>query len=253
MTDIDIPDRHELKYVVPEWQVDAVRDAIRPFCRLDGHAQARADRQYAIQSVYFDTPGLDLYRVTRERRARRFKVRARAYGERADEGAVFLEVKTKLKGLVKKSRARVSHGWVERLHAPLAAGATAAEKAFRDAVERHDLKPVLLVCYQREAWVSDVDHYARVTFDRRIVCQPWSRLGFDAGPAAWLAVDDRRALKSVPRAVVLELKCTLDVPRWMARVTERIGLRRVGVSKYCNGVERTWGSTSLRHHLALCT
>lgn len=244
MTVLDVPDRYELKYLLPEWQVEAVRDAIRPFCRPDACAETGPDGQYAVHSLYFDTPGLDLYRAARERRARRFKLRTRAYGERPGDGSVFLEVKRKLGSLVRKLRAPVTGDWAGRLRAPASGGASTAEKAFRETMGRHGLEPALLVRYDREAWVSAVDHYARVTFDRRIVCKPWRQLDFAGGRAAWLPVDDRGTLRDVPRAVVLELKCTREVPLWMARVTERLGLQRVGVSKYCNGVERARGSTS---------
>ena len=84
-----------------------------------------------------------------------------------------------------------------------------------------------------------------------MVVQPWHRLDFDHGPAAWVTADGPTTLGAVRRAVVLELKSTLDVPRWMARLTERLALRRVGVSKYCNGVDRVWGEAALRHGLSL--
>lgn len=252
MSEHEVPDRYELKYLISEWEVEAVRAAIRPFCRLDAHSEAASDRQYAIQSIYLDTARMGLYRHSEERRARRFKVRVRGYGERPGDGPVFLEVKQRLSGIVRKSRAIVPSGWAERLRGPVPAGAAAAEVAFRALVDRHALRPVLCVRYDREAWESRIDGYARVTFDRRLAVQPWEDLDLDARAAGWLSLDDRRTLRAVPRAVVLELKCSLDVPRWMAWLTERLGVRRVGLSKYCHGVERVWGATSLRGDLALC-
>ena len=109
---IEIPDRYELKYVIPEWQTDAVRRAIEPFCVLDPNSAREPSRQYAIQSLYLDTPNRDLYRISREKRARRWKARVRSYD---GSDTVFLEVKNKDHDLVKKPRARIpAAGWVER-------------------------------------------------------------------------------------------------------------------------------------------
>jgi SPX domain protein involved in polyphosphate accumulation len=252
MRGTDVPDRYELKYVIPEPEVEEVRAAIRPFCRLDAHSEEAPGHRYTIQSLYLDTRRLDLYRVARERRARRFKLRVRGYGARPGDGPVFLEVKERIGALVRKGRARMDAGWADRLWRPVPRSAGAAELAFRDRLERYALEPVLLVRYDREAWESHLDGYARVTFDRRLEVQPWGRMDLDAPPSAWLPLDDLRTLRAVPRAVVLELKCTVDVPRWMARVIERLGLRRVGVSKYCHGVDRVWGSRALPRDLAAC-
>lgn len=250
MSDLDIPQRYELKYVIPEWQVEAVREALQPFCRLDPHCAERHDHSYVIQSIYFDTWARGLYRRCRDRWARTMKVRARAYG--GGEGPVFLEVKRKQDGLVRKTRASVLSGWAERLRGTAPAGATPAEHLFRDAVARLSLEPALLVRYEREAWSSAVDHYARVTFDRRIACQQWSRWEFAGRETAWLPLDGRSSRHPVPQGVLLELKCTLDVPRWMSALVKRLGLQRVGFSKYCNGGERVWGWGTLVHTTSRC-
>ncbi|HOB05588.1 MAG TPA: polyphosphate polymerase domain-containing protein [Propionibacteriaceae bacterium] len=49
------------------------------------------DRSFGYTSLYYDTARLESYRQTAQRRRRRFKVRTRAY----DNGATFLEVKTR--------------------------------------------------------------------------------------------------------------------------------------------------------------
>jgi SPX domain protein involved in polyphosphate accumulation len=246
-----IPDRHELKYVIPEWKVDHVREAIRPFCALDRHCEQAAGHQYVIESLYLDTPDRDLYRVSRERRAERFKLRVRRYGDAGDQ--VFLEVKRKDRGMIRKLRARVpARGWAARLEGPLPFDASREEHDFRARMARWLLLPTVLVRYEREAWVSTIDEYARVTFDRRLVCQARPTWDFEADPCAWNPIDHGDALKRVEAGVVLELKCTVDAPRWMAHVVESLGLRRMGVSKYCNGVESVWGRRTASSYLSRC-
>lgn len=248
---IAIPDRHELKFVIPEGRVEAVRAAIRPFCELDRHCQAAPGHQYVIESLYLDTPARDLYRVSRERRASRFKLRVRRYGPDADR--IFFEVKNKDRGMIRKLRAKVpARGWAARLEGASPDDASAAELDFGAKLARYLLRPTVLVRYEREAYVSVVDDYARVTFDRNVVCQAHPAFDFEADPCAWLSIDHPGALKRVHHGVVLELKCTLDAPRWMTRLVETLGLRRMGVSKYCNGVESVWGREGFAPDLHRC-
>ncbi|MGC4114741.1 MAG: polyphosphate polymerase domain-containing protein [Myxococcales bacterium] len=200
-----IPDRHELKFIIPEHQVDSVRAAIRPFCDLDHHCQTAPDHQYVIESLYLDTPRRDLYRVSRERRASRFKLRVRRYGTKSDR--VFFEVKNKDRGMIRKLRAKVPvEGWADRLEGAYAQDAGAAEVDFRARTDRYLLRPTVLVRYEREAYVSLVDDYARVTFDRRVVCQPHETFDFEADPSSWRSIDHGLALKRVRAGVVLELE-----------------------------------------------
>ncbi|MBN2574696.1 MAG: polyphosphate polymerase domain-containing protein [Deltaproteobacteria bacterium] len=243
LTSIDIPDRYEFKYLIPERQVDAIRRAIEPFCTLDPHSARDPSGQYGIQSLYLDTPNRDLYRISREKRARRWKARVRAYD---GSDTVFLEIKNKDHDMVKKPRARVpAEGWAERVLGRLRPDATQAERLFRQRVERYRLVPTLMVRYRREAWLSIVDSYARVTLDRVVVCQPWDDWSLGADPRNWVALDSERSMWGVPSGVVLELKCLRAVPRWLSSLTRLAGLPRTRYSKYCKGVERLFARDTL--------
>jgi hypothetical protein len=240
---IEIPDRYEFKYLVPDEMVEDVRRAIQPFCALDRFSAQSPTREYAIQSLYLDTPNRDLFRMAGEKRAFRWKARVRSY-DNAD--VAFLEVKNKEEHMVKKPRARVArHDWAERIRAPLAPDASRAERLFRERVDRHGLVPMLMVRYDREAWVSQVDSYARVTFDRRIACQPWNEWSLDCDQAGWVSLDSSNIMWPVPHGVVLELKCLTAVPRWMSNLACSFGLQRTRYSKYCRGVERFWARGTL--------
>ncbi len=136
-------------------------------------------------------------------------------------------------------------GWAERLQGPAPADVSPAERMFRERCERFGLGPSLMVRYQREAWLSTVDSYARVTFDRRIVCQAWSDWSLGADERQWLALDDCRSMGGVPEGVVLELKCLTAVPRWLGHVVHSVGLPRARYSKFCKSVDRLWASDTL--------
>ena len=243
LASIEIPDRYEFKYLISEEQVDEIRRAIEPFCVLDPNSEREPSHAYGIQSLYLDTPTRDLYRISREKRGRRWKARIRRY-DGAD--TVFLEIKNKDHDMVKKSRARIpAAGWYERVHGPIAADASPAERLFCYRLERYHLIPMLMVRYRREAWLSTVDFYARVTFDRQVVCQSWADWSFDVDDRNWLALDSRRTMLGVPRGVVLELKCLNAVPRWLSHLVRNAGLQKILYSKYCRGVERLFARDTL--------
>jgi hypothetical protein len=81
--------RVDRKYLVPVADAAAILNRIDPRSRvleIDGR------REFAYDSVYFDTPDHLSYRLTAQRRRRRFKLRTRSY---VDTGGTFLELKTK--------------------------------------------------------------------------------------------------------------------------------------------------------------
>jgi hypothetical protein len=240
---IEVPDRYELKYLISESQVEAVRRAIRPFCVMDPNCENTPRGEYGIGSLYLDTPSRDLFRISRERRARRWKARVRLY-DGADR--VFLEIKSKDHDMIKKQRARIPFdGWVEHIHREPGPEAGFAERLFCQRLQTYGLVPMLMVHYMREAWLSAVDSYARVTFDRAVVAQSWSHWSFDVDEVNWLALDGANSMLMCPRGVVLELKCLTAVPRWLTSVVQSVGLVRARYSKYCKGIERHFGRDTL--------
>lgn len=240
-----IPNRYEFKYLIPECLTDPIRQAIAPFCELDKHAVGQPKNQYVITSLYLDTPGREFHRAKAERQSQRFKLRIRTYGIRSD-GPVFLEVKRKSGDIIAKNRTMVDRdSWSQGLTSELESSAGHAERDFRSLMDSWGAGPMLLARYHREPWVSVVDDYARVTFDRQLLYQPCHRydlLGEDNG---WLAQDDAIATRGSSTGLVLELKSTVSVPRWMIALARRFDLMRMGYSKYCTGVERVWGSESM--------
>jgi hypothetical protein len=243
-TSIEVPDRYELKYLISEHQVEEVRWAIEPFCVLDSYCAKMPGHEYGIRSLYLDTPQRDLFRISSERRAQRWKARVRRY-DGADR--VFLELKNKDHDLIKKQRARIPfEGWAERVHRQPGPEASLAEQMFCRRRETFGLVPTLMVYYMREAWLSTVDSYARVTFDRRIVAQAWSDWDFDVHAVNWVALDAPTSMLARPQGVVLELKSLTAVPEWLLSVVHRVGLIRGRYSKYCKGIERHFGRDTLR-------
>jgi hypothetical protein len=83
-----------------------------------------------------------------------------------------------------------------------------------------------------------MDHYARVTFDRRIEYQPtrsWTSFGRGG---RWIPIDSTIVQNKRMHfsGVVLELKTLSDAPEWMMHLITEFDLERTGHCKYSNAL-----------------
>ncbi|WP_028045996.1 polyphosphate polymerase domain-containing protein [Cellulomonas sp. URHE0023] len=81
--------RFDRKYVIPEAALDALLRGMESGARV---LQIGDERDFAYESVYFDTEDLASYLGAARRRRRRFKVRTRTY---VDSDLCWVEVKTR--------------------------------------------------------------------------------------------------------------------------------------------------------------
>jgi SPX domain protein involved in polyphosphate accumulation len=232
-------ERYEHKFLIPERIIPEIRSVARSTSRLDSYA--RDDGTYPIRSLYFDTPSLDLYMANDREQARRFKARVRMYP--GATSPYFLEVKQRVLDVIVKTRAPVPWDrWRQAIDCDRATldvmpeRSQAAVLAFASRVHAHHLEPVLLVQYEREAYVSEVDSYARLTFDRKICVQERTELDLDADDRRWRSIDHTAQTQTSEPVAVLELKFERRPPVWMHALVRRLELVRWSFSKYCYGL-----------------
>ena len=225
MLDADaIPPRREFKYLMDRRALPALRRALRVWCDLD--TNAGPDNTYALRSLYFDAPDLRLFHANEREAPDRFKARIRCYPEAASS-PVLAEIKFRSGDVIRKTRTRLPEGdWTAGLRAgPL--------DPFVVRMHRHDLRPVVLVDYRREAWMSRVDDYARVSIDSAIRCQASDRLSLDAHPGRWRPIDHPGLTWTHSSPLVVELKWAECAPAWMVQLVTSLDLLRHSFSKYC--------------------
>lgn len=234
-------ERREFKYLTDEATAAAVRAAARPFCTLDEHGASRPGGRYTINSLYLDTPTLELYRANGRELHDRFKLRVRDYPPDT-HGPVFLEVKRRVGDAIVKTRAAVPRKqWTALIEDPRVPMPGPAVERFVALLHTHQAGPACLVRYEREAWVSQVDGYARVTIDRNIRCQIQERLDLEADPGGWRNVDHAALQQTEDAMTVVELKFTRAVPRWMVNIVQSLDLLRSAFSKYGTAIQ-TWNT-----------
>ena len=248
-------ERHEGKYVIPPTLMPAIREYIGLFCDPDPNCKGFPP-EYVTTTLQLDTPAMSLHHAKESEAVTRFKLRARTYGTDG-KSPVFMEIKRKIIGVVVKSRARIPREkWCSEL---ILDPKRLLDVEFRSAKEEYAFlefvrltreigaTPKVLVRYTRESYVSRVDDYARVTFDRNLLYQPthsWDSWG-DAGK--WRPIDTPFTQDKGNRysGVILEIKTMSNPPMWVVDLIENFDLARTGNCKYSSAVwtESLFGET----------
>jgi len=228
--------RNEFKYFVHNSKMETLRNMILPFVKYDKFSQIMPEKHYTVRSIYFDTQAFDFYFEKVEGLKHRKKFRLRGYNTN-DGGSdlVFFEIKRKYEQPILKNRAPVSYngaleifrgGQIDNFITNTPKFPVAIENAnrfFFHYYQRH-LRPVILVIYEREAFVGVNDNTIRVTFDKN--------LRGVAFPSIDKLYSEERSRSSLKDYFILEVKFNDYYPSWMKPIIGILGLHRQSASKY---------------------
>lgn len=226
-TTADLQTRVDRKYVVPEHLADALLTELAPALRV---LEIDGARDFAYESVYFDSPDRASYLGAARGRRRRFKVRTRSY---LDSGQCLLEVKT-TGGRGETVKERLPYALADRARLTEAAHAFLADRGLPDAV-RARLAPALTTRYRRATLLADDG--SRATIDSGLEC---ASVG--------------RTTAGLPGLVIIETKSAgraTAVDRWLWRHHAR----PTRISKFGTGLAaldptlpaHRWHRTLTRH------
>lgn len=212
VTEAELLQRVDRKYLVENPVAEAMLDALDPRTRV---LQIDGRREFAYDSVYFDTPDHLSYRLAALRRRHRFKVRTRSY---LDTGTSFLELKTRSgRGRTVKNRIPTDPGNRETI--------TPGGRAYLAGLLGHlghdpalvdELRPTLEIRYCRTTLL--LPGGSRATIDRQL---RWEATGGGCGT-------------SLPDHIIIETKST-GRPGQLDRALWRAGSRPVSLSKFGTG------------------
>ncbi len=237
--------RYELKYAITEELAAGIRDYIRNICTLDKHVPPGMNG-YLVNNLYFDTPDLQFYYDSKFRKPIRYKPRARFYGEKATD-TIWPEIKYRHASVIWKKRYPVSvEHWQELFFQRKTERREPLVKTrldiFDDFIHWHDVRSVLHVRYFREPYVTDLEGYGRVTFDRQLCCRSTGgsiNLGYDEQDMVYY--DDPASCKNDDTPVILEIKVETFVPVWAVELIRTFQLMQRAFSKYCYGIDYLMG------------
>jgi len=206
--------RFDEKYLIPESQLLDFFDMLAASGNVEV-LEVKGERLVQYRTVYFDGPNLELYRLHRQGRRRRYKVRNRQYG---GDGPLMLEVKAKgISGKTLKVRQPHSasrHDVLDASDRRFIEGSVAQTYA---GLVVPPLENELTTDFHR---VTLVDRVAgmRITLDHNLTVS-------GRGKVVELSAGHVLAeFKSAQRRVATQ------------RMGRHLGLRPVSVSKYCLGV-----------------
>jgi len=227
--------RYEYKYLVPSEHYTALRTAVLPFLRPDGFAAQQSNGMYTVRSIYFDTPGFEMFHTKIEGIAHRMKVRLRGYNRGNDNSQVFMEIKRKYEGPILKNRADAPYEVVRQLFRPgtafedyvhLINNPDNARRFFYQILSRN-LHPVVNVIYEREPYLSshiNLENDFRLTFDLHLRSNSY--------PSVDRLFDETGATHAFPGFFILEIKFNQSCPQWIKPILEDFQLRKEPASKY---------------------
>ncbi len=242
-------DRYELKYVIPLEMIDSMTDFLSTYCSPDKYSLQTKSGFYRVNNLYLDSPNYRFLKNRMEGVDNRFNMRIRSYGDHSDM-PWFMEIKQKTGSVVRKYRAMINDcNWYQAYGEPDFVfqenpGDAFQEKnrmLFERLVFSYNAAPKVLTQYERYAWVSDVDEYARITFDRNL--RFMSETEYNLTPREEEMVScDPEVIFDPGCSVILELKCyALHVPLWMVDLIKYFDLRRRSFSKYMTGIAEVIG------------
>ena len=233
-------ERYELKFMISDQMIGPISDFVSIYCDFDKHAQMTEDGFYHVISLYLDSPNYLFLRNREENCDNRFNMRIRTYNNQ-DGLPCFFELKQKCGNIIRKYRTIIpDQDWqnvIECTKKDRTREAIDAVhiKSFQSMVKTYDARPKVLTDYKRMAFISNIDPYARVTFDKE--------LRYLAEDKFNLAADENMLPYDNPTAfnpgcnIILELKCYASrVPQWMLDLIKHFDLRSQRFSKYAGSM-----------------
>ena len=210
--------RKEVKYLLTEAQLAALRPA------LETHMEPDAFAHSSISNLYYDTPDFRMLRRSQEKPVYKEKLRLRSYGVPDEETQVFPEIKKKAEGIVYKRRVSMPYGDAIRYlsrRRPCEDGQIFQELNWM-LISYGSLAPRIFLSYERDSWKGREEPSLRLTLDREIL---WRTEALDLRRGAW----GEPLLE--PNQVLMEVKISNAAPLWLAEALSENGIFPVSFSK----------------------
>lgn len=221
--------------MVPNDRLDDLRSMILPFVELDTFAAGKNNGEYTVKSIYFDTSNFDYFFEKVDGFKLRKKIRIRGYNDENDQNTVFLEVKRKYYEPISKTRAPMTYEKLRMLFEGSGSDALAeltdvnhevinGAGSFFYHVYSNNLKPVVLVIYDREPFHDKFGNGVRLTLDKN--------LRSVAYPGINDLFDESKAKVALPDSFIFEVKFYDEFPFWLRGIVGHFGIIRQSASKY---------------------
>lgn len=217
---MNIFERVETKYVLTKEEYELLMKKIHKHLNQDEYFKT------TICNIYFDTDNYDLINKSIDKPIYKEKVRLRSYNVPSLNDYVFFEIKSKFKGTVYKRRIKIklsdyynyliNHQYDEN---------NQIMKEIDYLITRYNLKPKLMLSYDRTSYYDKDNKNFRITFDQNIRSRD-DELNLEYGDAGKLYFDKPM--------YIMELKSLGSLPIWFTKVLSNLKIYPKSFSKYGN-------------------
>ena len=217
--DTDTFERIEKKWRITPEQFNQLLPVAEKYMCYDSHGQS------TVCSEFFDTEDFYLIRKSVERPPFKEKIRIRSYGVPSEDSPVFVEIKRKLNGRGYKRRISVPYCEAKRLMNGeiINSADSQIEREIGELVNRYKTKSVAVVCCERIAMFEKGNDDFRITFDLNIRYRT-ENTDLTCGDYGEPVINDERN-------IVMEVKSSFGVPKWLEDELTRLKIYREPFSK----------------------
>ena len=215
--------RHELKFIISKDISKILKQRLNLVMKVDKNS-VNLDNTYFIRSLYFDDPNSTAYYEKLDGVLYRKKYRIRIYNN--DSSFIRLERKWKHNNMTSKDQVKITKKECEDiLNGDLDNIDISSDlmKDFIFEIKTKNLKPSVIVDYQRLAYTYDVSD-VRITFDENLKSGLYNYNLFDSKKISYDILDNNE--------VVLEVKFNEVIPEHIAIILKTVPMYRQAVSKF---------------------
>lgn len=214
--------RVEEKYVIAKEDKEKLLKIINSYIKEDEYFKSE------IHNIYFDTKNNDLIINSLEKPIYKDKFRIRSYGIPKYNDYVFLEMKTKYKGVVGKRRIKVKLNEIDDY---LENNKETNNKILKEIIyyyKFYNLQKAIYIAYDRESYKGKEDSNLRITFDSNLRSRR-NDLNFKGIKMKKYFNEDY---------YIMEIKTIGALPLWLARSLSELEIYPTSFSKYGKIYER---------------
>ncbi|MBQ1877766.1 MAG: polyphosphate polymerase domain-containing protein [Erysipelotrichaceae bacterium] len=211
-------ERTEMKYVISTEQKEQLLTRLREQLIPDFYPHSD------IASIYLDSDDFRLIRNAGGSRDYKEKMRIRCYGAVSDDTPVFMELKKKYKGTTYKRRIDLTY---RQMRNYLLFDRKPDNSQITNEIDylltSCDLKPKVLIRYQRDSFQSRDDANLRITFDYQLRYSTTDMTLTNRQPEDILLSDDK---------CIMEIKSLAAMPLWLTAALKEMKIYPGSFSKY---------------------
>lgn len=214
----NIFNRQEEKYLLTKNDKEKLLKKINQYIEKDKFYEA------TICNLYFDTKNKDLVIHSLEKPIYKDKVRLRSYNIPNLNDDVFLEVKSKYKGIVYKRRIKfILKDFYDYTKKKKIEKKSQIMKELDYLFQFYDLVPVFYIAYDRKSYKGIMDDGLRITIDENLRSRK-EDLYLELGDAGKKYFEEEK--------YIMEIKTKNAMPLWLAHTLSELQIFPISFSKY---------------------